>query len=484
LITIKRIAALTLISSMVLAGCDSGSPTATPVAALPTNTVGAAPAGETPTAVTAEATATTAEATATTAVPMSESGRVINTSVSGEIEMWHFWSSPLRRNAIRRVIGICSEQLPNIKVTDVAKPFNDLWTANVAAVAAGSGMPDVIISDRPKLAQDAANNVYTDLQEFIDRDKVNSEDYWPFTWQQTLYQDHSYGIPFETDVRVLYYNKNAFKDAGLDPEKPPKTWEELMDTAAKLDKKNEDGTYSQIGLFPLFGNASPYVWGFTNDVEWITPDQKPAVNTPQAVETLNYIKSWVDHYGGWQNIQTFQGSFQSAPNDAFMSGKVAMIVDINGYARVLNFYNPSYKNADGTSSRLDWGVSDIPYKTDNGSWSGGFAMSIPKGAEHTDAAWEFIKCATDAEGSASWSLDTYAMSAHVDAADDPRLMADPAWTFFLKAMEYSSGGNYLTKYANWEEQLTQRYEKVWTGEITAEQALNEAQTAIEAEINK
>ncbi|MDQ3929982.1 MAG: extracellular solute-binding protein, partial [Chloroflexota bacterium] len=122
-------------------------------------------------------------------------GPTLNKNVTGNIEMWHFWSSPVRRNAIRRVIGLCTAQLPGIKVNDVAKPFGDIWTANLTAVAAGSGMPDVIVSDRPKLPQDAANNVYTDLQALVDRDGVKAAAYWPFTWQQTLYKGHTYGIP-------------------------------------------------------------------------------------------------------------------------------------------------------------------------------------------------------------------------------------------------------------------------------------------------
>ena len=167
-----------------------------------------------------QATATTGEtagATATTGGSTEAgTGPKLNKDVSGDIEMWHFWSSPVRRNAIRRVINICKAELPNINVTEVAKPFGDIWTANTAAVAAGSGMPDVIVADRPKLPQDAANNIYTDLQEMATRDGITGEEFWPFTWEQTLYQGDTYGLPYETDVRVMFYNKNAFKDAGLE----------------------------------------------------------------------------------------------------------------------------------------------------------------------------------------------------------------------------------------------------------------------------
>ncbi|MDQ3928802.1 MAG: ABC transporter substrate-binding protein, partial [Chloroflexota bacterium] len=364
------------------------------------------------------------------------------------------------------------------------KPFGEVWTANTAAVAAGSGMPDVLVSDRPKLPQDAANNIYTDLQEWADRDGVKGDQFWPFTWKQTLYKDHTYGIPFETDVRVLFYNKVAFEEAGLDPNSPPKTWAELEAAADKLDKKNEDGTWARVGFIPLQGNASPTILGYTNDVQWVTPEGEIQVNTPAAAETLNWVKKWIDRYGGWESLQAFRAGFQSPPNDAFMSGKVAMIIDVNGYASQLNFYNPRTTKADGSQTRLDWGVSDIPYNKKKASYSGGFSFSIPRGADGAEAAWEFIKCASGKEGAASWSRDTYAMAANIEAANDPVLGSDPIWKFFLSAMEYSTAGTYLEAYPNWEEQLSQRYEKFWKGEITAEQLLQEAEQGIKDEMGQ
>ena len=493
---LRRMASLLImliVSSLVLAACDSGTPATPTPAAVPTNTA-AAEAAPTNTTAAAEPTDTTAAAEPTDTTAAAEptntteaaagDGPVLNRDVSGDVEFWHHWSSPVRRNAIRRVIAACKVELPNINVTEVAKPFGEVWTANTAAVAAGSGMPDVLVSDRPKLPQDAANNIYTSLQEWADRDNVNADQFWPFTWEQTLYQDQTYGIPFETDVRVLFYNKVAFAEAGLDPEAPPTTWTELEAAADKLDVKNADGTYSRIAFFPLQGNISPTVLGYTNDVDWINEDGTVAINTPGAVETLNWVKKWVDRYGGWESIQAFRAGFQSPPNDAFMSGKVAMIVDVNGYASQLNFYNPQVTKADGTRTRLDWAVSDIPYAKQKASYSGGFSFSIPRGADGAEAAWEFIKCATGAEGAASWSRDTYAMSANLAGANDPVLAADANWRFFLSAMEYSTAGTYVEAYPNWEEQLSQRYERLWKNEITAEQLLQEAEQGVKDEIGQ
>jgi multiple sugar transport system substrate-binding protein len=515
--------ALLMISSVLFEACGDNTATSTVAAttaaaaqttaassAATTAAAGAATtAASSGSATTAAATtaaaggaATTAAAGATTAAAASggNSGAVagatgdgrfkLNKNVSGTIDFWHFWGSPVRRNGVRRVIAICKQQLPNITVRETFKPFGDIWTANTAAVAAGSGMPDVIVEDRAKLPQAAANNIETDLQPLATRDGVDSKAFFPFTWNDTLYNNDTYGIPFETDVRVLFYNKNAFKEVGLDPEKPPKTWADLEQYADKLDKKNADGGYDRIGFSPLLGNGGWDLYGLLNGAQEVTPEGKPVANDPKMVEALTWMKKWVDRYGGLANFQKFRGQFSAAPNDAFMSGKVAMIIDVNGYASQMNFYRPQVPKADNSGKEeLLWGVSDIPYNSNGGkqtSTSGGFTLSIPKGSKNVDAAWEFIKCAAGADGMSSWARDTYAMPSNLVAAKDPTLLADPNWQFMLNAMNYSVpiGVKFVKEYANWGEQIDKRTNDVWEGKVTPQQALDQAQQAIDAEIAK
>jgi len=401
--------------------------------------------------------------------------------VSGTVNLWHFWGSPVRRNAIRRVVAICGQQLPNIQVTETFKPFGEIYTAHLAAVAAGSGMADVIVEDRPQLPARAADGIDISLQEFATRDGITGEEFWPFTWQQTLYEDATYGIPYETDVRVLYYNKNAFKEVGLDPEKPPTTWDELQQYAEKLDKKNGD-TIDRMGFSPLLGNGVPGIWGWTNGFQPIADDGTFQLNAPEHVETLEWAKTWIDRYGGWQNHQNFKANFGAAPNDPFMSGRLAMIVETNGYASQLNAFRPQVPKADGSGNEeLQWGVAAVPYKAEQATASGGFALSIPKGSPNGEAAWEFIKCATGPEAQASWARDTYSMPARVNAASDPTLTADPNWQLFVDQMEVTKTNPFVPDYPNWDQELGNRYEKIWTGETPVKQALDEAQQAVQSE---
>ncbi len=470
--TLKRVSVLVLIASigsLLLVAC--GDNTAAPTSSASTTAAGGG---------------TTAAGGGTTAIASTEGGLKINKNVSGKVELWHFWSSPVRRNAIRRVVAICQQELPNVKITETFKPFSDIYTANTAAVAAGSGMPDVIVEDRPKLPQAAANNIETNLQTLATRDGIDGSAFWPFTWQQTLYKGATYGIPFSTDVRMLYYSKNAFKEAGLDPEKPPKTWSEVEQYAAKLDKKNGDGSFARLGFSPLLaGNWD--LWATLNGAEYVTKDGKPVANDPKVIEALNWIKKWTDGFGGYTAFDKFRGSFSSPPNDAFMSGKVAMFTDINGYASQLNFYRPQVSKADGSGKEnLDWGVADLPYNdnTKPANSSGGFALSIPRGSKNTDAAWEFIKCATAQKAITSWARDTYEIPANMEAAKDPTLAADPNWSKMVTALGTTRVMPFASLYANYGEQIDKRTRDVYDGKKDAKAAMDEAQQAIDAEIAK
>jgi multiple sugar transport system substrate-binding protein len=490
-VRLPRILTALIALMLLVAACGgpAAQPTAAPAAeptAVPAAEPTAAPAAE-PTAAPA-AEATEAPAAEATEAPAAAGGVALNPDVSGNVELWHFWSSPLRRTAIQRVISICSAQLPNITITETPKPFGDIWTANIAAVAAGSGMPDVIVEDRPQLVQRAADQIDINLAEYAARDGIDGSQFWPFTWEEATVDGEPYGIPFETDVRVLYWNKQAFEEVGLDPEQPPTTWAELEEYADLLDKQNEDGSWARIGFHPDLGNAGWNLWARTNGAEMVQ-DGRPAVNDPRVVETFDWIKSWYDRYGGYDAIQEFRSTFGAPPNDAFMSGKVAMIAEINGYASVLNFYDPRLPvtQADGTSAnqRINVGIGDIPYSESYGqpaSWSGGFALSIPRGSPNADAAWEFIKCATGPDGAASWSRDTFAMSANIEAAQDPALMGDPRWQFFLQAMEYSQGTTVVPEYSNWGTEIDQRREAILQGQRPAQEALDEAQQVIDSEL--
>lgn len=395
-----------------------------------------------------------------------------------EITFWHFWGSPVRRTAVRRVVAICEQQVPGLKVNEVFKPWGEIWTANIAAVAAGSGMPDVIVEDRPQLPRIAADGIEQSLQPYIDRDGFDTSVFWPFTWEQTLYEGESYGIPFETDVRVLFYNTTLLTEAGFDA--PPETWEELWAYADALDQWDENGNLKRMAFFPMYGNVGLDLWAQTLGHEWVQ-DGKPVIDDPVVLEAVQWVQTWIERYGGWEKTQEFLAQYGASPNDAFMAGGVVMKVDVAGFNSQLAFYRPKTTLADGSTPNMEWGAGLIPYGAEPATYSGGFALSIPVGAEHPDMAWEFIKCAAGVEANVSWARDTYAIPTTMEAAENPVLMADPNWQFFVESMQYGKLIPYVPEYSNWwGDTIGTMQEDVWYGTLSAEDMLKDAQEMVDS----
>jgi multiple sugar transport system substrate-binding protein len=407
-----------------------------------------------------------------------------NTSLSGEIEFWHFWGSQLRRTAIRRAIALFNSVYPDIKVNETFVPFGDIWTRNLAAVAAGSGMPDVIVEDRPQLKDRAKNDVDISLGDLASRDGVTGDHFWPFTWQEaTTDEGVPYGLPYETDIRVLYYNKAAFSDSGLDPNTPPANWDELATFSDKLDAKDGDDL-TRVGFFPIFSNIGLGDWGWSNGGEWQTADYNPTLNAPENVGALEWMKTWADRYG-FDNWTALQSTFGSGTQDGFMSGQVATRVDVQGYTAVLGYFNPQFKNQ--ADENLGYGVAKLPAPAgkEPGALSGGFALAIPRGAKNVDPAWEFIKYMTFV-GQQSWARDTYAMPTIQEmATTDPVLQASPNWALFVEAMGYGRAATYNPYYpAMMSDLIPNAQTAAMSGDMTPQEALDDAQAKAEEEVNR
>ncbi len=111
-----------------------------------------------------------------------------------------------------------------------------LMTAIVGGVP-----PDLVQQDRFTIGDWASRDAFRPLDDLLAADAhsadplaIRQSDYVPATWAETVYQGHVYAIPNSTDDRVLFYNRALFRQAGLDPDKPPQTWDEMIADAKRL----------------------------------------------------------------------------------------------------------------------------------------------------------------------------------------------------------------------------------------------------------
>jgi multiple sugar transport system substrate-binding protein len=328
-----------------------------------------------------------------------------------ELEFWSFWGGGPRRETIEAIIEDFNASQDRIEVTHVYQPWGDIWTKSLAAVSAGNP-PNIVVQDINTVRQRADANQATNLQEFIDASDEDIESrFYPQLWDTVIHGDEAYGLPFNTDTQVLFYNKDLFEEAGLDPNSPPTTWEELEEYARQLEVQDGDN-WSRFGFYPLW-NLGADVWALNadNGTSWFDEDGNVTINSEPKVAALEWILEWQDYYGQ-DNINAYQAEFGSGVSDPFLSELIAM------RGQNINYYTDLRENA---PEDFNFGVAPLPeYEEGSGpwSWGGGFVLEIPYGAEHAEEAYEFIEHATSTEVQERFGLASFDIMANQEANEN------------------------------------------------------------------
>lgn len=405
---------------------------------------------------------------------VNEDGKIV-------VDFWTFWGSEIRRPVVDKIVEDFNASQDEIEVKHTYSPWGDIWTKELAAIAAGNP-PDVVINDINATALRGKEQQAMNLSEFYD--DSFSEKFYPELWNATLHEGDSYGIPFNTDTRVLFYNKDAFEEVGLDPEDPPETWAELEEYAAKLDVKNGN-SYDRLGFYPLWGVGYD-VWLLNaNGENYFGPDHNTDtvnINTEKNVEVLNWLKSWKDRIGE-DVVNSFQAQIDSQQGNPFFSGDLAMIVQQPTFYTQIRDY----------AEDLNFGVVQLPeYEEGNGhtSWGGGFVAEIPKGSSDPEAAWKFIEYLTGAESQEYWAVKNFDNVANIEAAEaaaESDELTEQGQTVYQMAVD-SMEDTLLTpapvaapSYFNY---INPQVDEFFLGSKTAEEALAKAQSDVEALIEK
>ncbi len=216
----------------------------------------------------------------------------------------------------------------------------------------------------------------------------------------------TWGIPFQRSTVVLYWNKEAFKDAGLDPNKPPATWSDMLDYARKLTRRDAAGNVTQWGI-QVPSSGFPY-WlfqGFTtqNDVLLMNEaGNQTYYDKPAVIEAVQF---WVDLGQKHKVMQPGIIEWGTTPKD-FFERKMAMMWTTTG-----NLTNVR------ANARFDFGVAMLPANKRRGSPTGGgnfyvFKKSTPA-QQH--AAVKFIRWITSPERAAEWGIATGYVAVRPDA---------------------------------------------------------------------
>jgi len=235
---------------------------------------------------------------------------------------------------------------------------------------------------------------------------IDTQAYYPAFMANSQTGGKTWGIPFQRSTIVLYWNKELFKEAGLDPEKAPANWKEMLEYAQKLTRRDASGNVTQWGV-QIPSSGFPY-WLFQglttpNGVELMNAaGTETYFDKPAVIEALRY---WVDLGRKHKVHPPGVVEWGTTPKD-FFERKVAMIWTTTG-----NLTN--VKN----NAKFDFGVAMLPASKRRGSPTGGGNFYIFKKApkDQQAAAVKFAQWMTAPERAAQWGIDTGYVAVRPDA---------------------------------------------------------------------
>lgn len=318
---------------------------------------------------------------------------------------------------ITRVIdGYCADfekENPSIRVRPVyTGTYQDSITKALTA-ARGGDAPDVAVLLSTDMFTLIDEDVIVPWNELQGVDAAFLDGFYPAFMQNSRTGGKTWGIPFQRSTIVAYYNKDAFRDAGLNPEIAPTTWANQLEMAQKLTKRSGD-TVSQWGM-QIPSSGFPY-WLFQalttqNDILLMNEDgNRTFYNDPKVAEALQY---WADLSIKYRVHPPGVVEWGTTPRD-FFERKVALIWTTTG--NLTNIKN---------NAPFPFGVAKLPANRRLGSPTGGGNIYVFKAASPAkrEAAVKFAKFLTTPERAAQWGRDTGYVAVSPAAWETPAMKA-------------------------------------------------------------
>ena len=350
----------------------------------------------------------------------------------------------------------------------------ELWTKFQSTYAAGDP-PDVARLKEIWVFEMFLKDAMKPLDPYFKSDKdFKSDDLLPLYQDNFRFKGQYYAIAREVSIIVGYYNKELFKSNGLDPEKPPETYDQFREFARKTTKAGatpqdtiwgfdpyEYGTREFVFLWPFF-----HMKRFGADF-WNRDKTAIVLNTPVHVEVMQMFTDMI--HKDRSMVPSGVGVPQSTAGGR--TGKIAMWEQGTWDIPLIPQQTPDLK----------FGVFLWPKKQNQGHVPLSGSSAMTKAAKDPDAAWEFMKWWNTPESQIGWYLNAGGNApSRKSSYGMPPISDNPIWKPLLNAIT-SGGGNprpMLERYTELAETtITPAWMKAFRGEVPAKEALDESTRA-------
>ena len=349
------------------------------------------------------------------AVVLSVGAAMLSMTAQAQTEVSFFYPVAVGGPITKIIDGYAAEfekENPGIKLKPIySGSYQESITKALTAVKSGEPpvMSILLSTDMFTLIDEEAIVPFDDFAKSAE-DKAWVASFYSAFMENSQTGGKTWGIPFQRSTIVLYWNKEMFKEAGLDPNRPPANWKETVDYGQKLTKRDASGKVTQWGV-QIPSSGFPY-WLFQalaiqNGVNLMNAaGTETYYDKPEVIAALQY---WVDLARKDKIHPEGIVEWGTTPKD-FFEKKMAMMWTTTG-----NLTNVR------TNAKFDFGVAMLPAGKVRGSPTGGgnfylFAKSTPAQKE---AAFKFIKWVTTPQRAAQWGIDTGYVAVRADAFETP-----------------------------------------------------------------
>lgn len=385
-----------------------------------------------------------------------------------KLTFWTLQQADINIEAAQEAAAKDFEKANNCSIEITTFPYVELRDKMLAAVAGGQG-PDLLLLDQIWVPQYAAAKFVIPINDRLKKSAIKASDYFPGAWGAGSYLGKTYAIPFDVGVwALLYYNKDMFKAAGLDPEKPPQTWDEFLSAGKKLTGNGKYGTAIWVGT----GDAVQCMTdAFTFSAGGAVVDKKgkkALLNSKAGIKGLEFWKACAEISPPGSVGRSEEDSFK-----LFTSGQVGMF-----------FYGEWGQDTIATRApNMNYGMALLPRPEGGSSVGtfGGFNIGINAKCKNKDLAWKFIQYSTGKEVNKKITMLT---PAHREAAKEYLKEKRRFPEVIYKQLDAALFRPSVPNYPQIAEIQRMATEKIILNQASAKDALNEAAQKINALLNK
>lgn len=380
---------------------------------------------------------------------------------SGETTTLQYWTlfSGGDGAAMKALVDTFNEEHDSIQIKRQRQPFEEYYDKLFTSMTGGNA-PDLAVFHT------------TEIQRFIDAlqplgDLISdgtSSAYVESIWNETEFDGKRLAIPLDTHPNGLYYNKDIFREAGLDPESPPTTFEELKQAADTITSETDKLAFSPDPYLQFFVRQF-IAWQHGGGGQFLNEDKTKAMFGDENGVALGEFYHDITNKWNWDKAD----ATADRGTKAFRAGDMAMTVNGTWYFGVLQ------------QQDYDWGMTKpfvAPGQKQGRTWANSHTLGIPNSSKNKEAAVKAAEWLT--QNSLTWGTDAGHLPAAKQTLNSDELQSATVWNKTLSTFSEMAQDGQLSympstnNNENYKRPVNQAISQIYSGQLAPEKAIKQA----------